>query len=121
MSLVTRNQSKDKPARLGDNAVEVASGGIPLMSTITPADQSALALRKRRLSPTQSTFFKVWGKGERLDPKPGRADDFTWPRPAPEPVVHVTARPADRTQPLRAIPPPRDPNLPPLPVQNPLR
>ena len=91
------------------------------MSTITPADQSALALRKRRLSPTQSIFFKVWGKGERLAPKPGRADDFTWPRPAPEPVVHVTARPADRTRPLRAFSPPRDPNLPPLPVQNPLR
>ena len=59
--------------------------------------------------------------GERLDPKPGRADDFTWPRPAPEPVVHVTARPADRTRPVRAFPAPRDPNLPPLPVQNPLR
>jgi hypothetical protein len=119
MSLVTRNQTKDRPARLGDNAVEVAPGGIPLMSTITPADQSALALRKRRLSPTQSTFFKVWGKGERLDPKPGRADDFTWPRPEPEPVVHVTARPVDGSRPTRANLQPRDPNLPPLPRQNP--
>lgn len=118
MSLVTRNQSKDKPARLGDNAVEVAPGGIPLLSTITPTDQSALALRTRRLSPTQSTFFKVWGKGERLPPKPGRADDFTWPRPEPEPVVHVTAKPADQL--ARQIPE-RDPNLPPLPLQNPFR
>ena len=121
MSLVTRNQTKDRPARLGDNAVVVAPGGIPLMSSMTPADQSALALRKRRLSPTQSTFFKVWGKGERLDPKPGRADDFTWPRPEPEPVVHVTARPGDGSRPARASLPPRDPNLPPLPEQNPRR
>ena len=118
MSLVTRNQSKDKPARLGDNAVEVAPGGIPLLSTITPTDQSALALRTRRLSPTQSTFFKVWGKGERLPPKPGRADDFSWPRPEPEPVVHVTAKPADQ---LVRQSPERDPNLPPLPFQNPFR
>ncbi len=118
MSLVTRNQSKDKPARLGDNGVEVAPGGIPLLSTITPADQSALTLRKRALSPTQSTFFKVWGKGERLQPKPGRADDFTWPRPEPKPVVHVTAKPEDSR--ARRLPP-RDPNLPPLPEQSPFR
>lgn len=116
MTLVTRNQSKDKPARFGDNAVQVIEGGVPLLSTVTPADQSALALRKRRLSPTQSVFFKVWGKGERLDPKPGRADDFQWPRPKLKPVVHVSAKPAaPRQLPL----PPRDPNLPPLPEQRP--
>lgn len=123
IALVTRNQSKDKLARFGDNAVQIASGGVPLLSTVTPADQSALALRRRRLSPTQSVFFKVWGKGERLDPKPGRADDFEWPRPEPKPVIHVRARPAAspdaarRRQPF----PQRDPNLPPLPEQNPLR
>jgi len=123
ISLVTRNQSKDKPARFGDNAVQIAPGGIPLLSTVTPADESALALRGRRLSPTQSVFFKVWGKGERLVPKPGRADDFQWPRLEPQPVVHARAKPAAIDQPrfqpnaVRR----RDPNLPPLPEQNPLR
>ena len=125
ITLVTRNQSKDKPARFGDNAVQIASGGVPLLSTVTPADESALALRGRRLSPTQSVFFKVWGKGERLDPKPGRADDFRWPRPDPKPVVHARAEPVTTAQPrfdpsaLRRRR--RDPNLPPLPVQRPLR
>lgn len=124
ISLVTRNQSKDKPARFGDNAVQIASGGVPLLSTVTPADESALALRGRRLSPTQSVFFKVWGKGERLEPKPGRADDFQWPRPEPKPVVHVRAKAAAVEQPrfrpnaARRL---RDPNLPPLPIQNPFR
>ena len=103
------------PARFGDNAVQVIDGGVPLLSTVTPADQSVLALRKRRLSPTQSVFFKVWGKGERLDPKPGRADHFEWPRIDPKPVVHVRAKPAVR----RGRAPARDPNLPPLPVQRP--
>ena len=80
-----------------------------------------ISLRRRRLSPTQSVFFKVWGKGERLDPKPGRADDFEWPRPEPKPVIHVRARPAaSRDAPRRPFLQ-RDPNLPPLPEQNPLR
>lgn len=121
IALVTRNQSKDKLARFGDNAVQIASGGVPLLSTVTPADQSALALRRRRLSPTQSVFFKVWGKGERLDPKPGRADDFQWPRPEPKPVIHVRARPATGRDALRRPSLQRDPNLPPLPEQNPFR
>lgn len=119
ISLVARSQPAGQPARHGDSAVEVAPGGIPLMSTITPADQSALALRRRRLSPTQSTFFKVWGKGERLTPKPGRADDFSWPHAEPEPVVHATAR-AEDTSGLERFPA-RDPNLPPLPLRNPMR
>jgi hypothetical protein len=116
IDLVTRNQSKSRPAQLGDNVVQVIAGGVPLLSTVTPADQNELAIRKRNLSPTQSVFFKVWGKGERLDPKPGRADDFVWPRPEPEPVVHVAAKLAT---PQRPAAPPRDPSLPPLPMQRP--
>jgi len=120
MTLVTRNQSKDKPARFGDNAVHVTVDRIPLLSTVTPADQSALALRKRRLSPTQSVFFKVWGKGERLPPKPGRADDFQWPRP--EPQLFIRARAAAKPKPKRPPPPkPTNPLHPPLPVQHPGR
>ena len=122
VSLVTRNTSKDKPARFGDNAVGIADGGIPLLSTVTPADESALALRRRRLSPTQSVFFKVWGKGERLTPKPGRADDFQWPRPDPKPVVHARAEAAGaRRARFRPEVSRRDPSLPPLPQKNPLR
>ena len=121
ITLVTRNQSKNKPAHFGDNAVQVADGGIPLLSTVTPADRSALALRKRRLSPTQSVFFKVWGKGERLDPKPGRADDFQWPRPEPKPVIHVRAESTTPGTRRRLLARRRDPNLPPLPEQHPFR
>jgi hypothetical protein len=49
------------------------------MSSITPARNSDAG--RRRMSPTQSPYFRVLEKGERLAPKPGRADDFTWPRP----------------------------------------
>jgi len=118
MALMARSRTRGQPAQFGDNAVQVLRGGVPLLSTVTPANQSALALRRRKLSPTQSVFFKVWGKGERLEPKPGRADDFQWPRPEPKPVVHAKAEHAS-TKRGKLIARRRDPNLPPLPVQRP--
>jgi hypothetical protein len=39
-----------------------------------------------RLSPTQSPYYRVLVKGERLMPRSGRADDFVWPRPEPKPI-----------------------------------
>ncbi len=120
MSLVTRQQSPDKPAQLGDSAVQVAEGGVPLLSTVTPANPAYAALQRRNLSPTQSVFFKVWGKGERLEPQPGRADDIQWPPPEPEPVVRVRQTEPEAA-PLPAAVAFRDPDLPPLPVQRPAR
>ena len=37
----------------------------------------------RRASPGQP-YYQVWIKGERLPPRPGRADDFSWPRTDPD-------------------------------------
>jgi hypothetical protein len=54
------------------------------MSTVALATGPNQAGR-RRLSPSQSPYFRVLFKGERLPPKAGRADDATWPRPAPPP------------------------------------
>ena len=79
VALVTRKQSDDKAAQMGDVLVDQIPGGLTVMSSIMPprgADGS-----RRRLSPTQSPYFRVLEKGERLPSKPGRADDFTWPRP----------------------------------------
>jgi len=33
------------------------------------------------MAPTQAPFFRVLVKGERVPPKPGRIDDFSWPKP----------------------------------------
>jgi hypothetical protein len=79
VALVTRKQSNDKAAQMGDVLIDQIPGGLTVMSSIVPprgADGG-----RRRLSPTQSPYFRVLEKGERLPPKPGRADDFTWPRP----------------------------------------
>jgi hypothetical protein len=79
VALVTRKTSNDKAAQMGDVLVDQIPGGLTVMSSITPA-RNADGTR-RRLSPTQSPYFRVLEKGERLPSKPGRADDFTWPRP----------------------------------------
>jgi hypothetical protein len=79
VSLVTRKQSDDKAAQMGDVLVDQIPGGLTVMSSIVPPRGSDGS--RRRLSPTQSPYFRVLEKGERMPSKPGRADDFTWPRP----------------------------------------
>jgi hypothetical protein len=87
VALVTRKESPDRASQLGDVLVDRIASGINVMSTFTPPSSSALGGSGRgRLSPTQSSFYRVLVKGERLAPRPGRADDFVWPRPEPQPI-----------------------------------
>lgn len=86
VSLVTRKQSDDKAAQMGDVLVDQIPGGLTVMSSIVPPRGSDGS--RRRLSPTQSPYFRVLEKGERMPSKPGRADDFTWPRPQTTAEVH---------------------------------
>jgi hypothetical protein len=79
VALVTRKTSDDKAAQMGDVLVDQIPGGLTVMSSIVPPRGSDGS--RRRMSPTQSPYFRVLEKGERLPSKPGRADDFTWPRP----------------------------------------
>lgn len=85
VALVTRRESPDKPSQVGDAVVDRIPGGLTLMSTITPGGKSD-APGSRKVSPTQTPFFRVLVKGERLTPKTGRADDMAWPRPQPAAV-----------------------------------
>jgi len=86
VALVTRKQSNDKAAQMGDMLVDQIPGGLTVMSSITPARGADGS--RRRMSPTQSPYFRVLERGERLVPKPGRADDFTWPRPQATAEAH---------------------------------
>jgi uncharacterized protein len=86
VALVTRKESPDRASQLGDVLVDRIASGINVMSTFTPPSSAASGGAARRLSPTQSAYYRVLVKGERLAPRPGRADDFVWPRPEPEPI-----------------------------------
>ena len=77
VDLVTRKQSPDQPAQMGDVLVDQIPGGLTVMSSIVPPRGID---GRRRMSPTQAPYYRVFERGERLVPKPGRADDFAWPR-----------------------------------------
>jgi hypothetical protein len=89
VALVTRNQSSERAAAMGDVVADDIGGGLVVLSSITPAT-SGSALNRRQ-APSQAPYYHVLIKGERLQAKPGRADDLAWPRvepdiPEPEPV-----------------------------------
>ncbi len=83
VALITRKESSDRPSQMGDVIADEVGDGLVVLSSITPAMPQPGA-PARRLAPSQSPYYQVLIKGDRLPPKPGRADDFTWPRVEPD-------------------------------------
>ena len=80
VQLVTRRESADKPAQMGDNLTDQISGGLLVMNSVTPASNRSAPDGAAKVSAAQTPYFRVLFKGERLQPKTGRADDLSWPR-----------------------------------------
>jgi uncharacterized protein len=74
-SVVALMARRDTAGQAGDMLVDQIAGGLTLMTSISPSSKQA----RGKLSPTQAPYFKLLVKGERLTPKPGRADDTAWP------------------------------------------
>lgn len=88
IALVTRRESADRPSQIGEAVLDQIPGGITVMSTVALAPAAGVpGAARRRLAPSQAPYFRVLFKGERLPPKPGRADDTSWPRPEPPPTT----------------------------------
>lgn len=85
IAAVTRRETADKPSQMGDSIGDDLPNGLTVMSSITPSSENAG--NRRRLAASQTPYFRALVKGERLVPKPGRADDHAWPRPEPEPAA----------------------------------
>ena len=102
IALVTRRESPDKPSQMGHSLVDQVAGGLTVMSSITPSAAIGGG-NGRGLSPTQSPYYRVLMKGERLTPKKGRADDFTWPRA--EAPISKTIQPRPDDEDLGALEP----------------
>jgi len=105
VALVTRNQSSERPAAMGDVVADEIGGGLVVLSSITPATSGSGL--NRRQAPSQAPYYHVLIKGERLQTKPGRADDFAWPRvepdiPEPEPVRRARPNPPKPAAPPRS-------------------
>ena len=81
---VARREGADKPTQLGETIATDLDGGLTVLNSVSALGQALPALR--RADPAaQSSFLKAIIKGEALTAKPGRADDFTWPRANTEP------------------------------------
>jgi hypothetical protein len=98
IALVTRKESRDRPSQMGDVIAEDVGGGLVALSSVTPSTPGA---GRRVAAPSLSPYYTVLVKGERPAPKPGRADDFTWPRAEPGIVEEPPA--AGRRPPARSL------------------
>jgi uncharacterized protein len=99
IALVTRKEVTDRVSQISDLAPEEISGGLTLVNSISTAAEVGGNSARRRTAAGQSATFTVLVKGERLVPKPGRSDDFSWPKPEfadPVPASTVSARPGER-------------------------
>lgn len=113
IALVTRRESAERATPVGETVTETLPGGIMVMRSLTLS--AASGAKGQRLPPTQMPFFRALVKGERQTPRPGRADDFRWPRDddvaaapleaTPQPLPAPAVRPGLRTSPPRATAP----------------
>ena len=74
-SVVALMARREASGQGGDLLVDQIPGGLTLMNSITPAGNK----NRGKLAPSQAPYFRLLVKGERLNPKPGRADDTSWP------------------------------------------
>jgi uncharacterized protein len=97
IALLTRKETGDRASQMGDVVADDVGDGLVVQSSITPAAAVASG-PARRLAPSLSPYYQVLIKGDRVTAKPGRADDFSWPRPeievTPDPVAPAVKRPA---------------------------
>ena len=102
MALLGRRAVSDRTSQPGEVLVREIAGGLTLSRTISST--ATPGAPQRRALPSQTPFFRVLVKGERLEPKAGRADDIVWPpTAAAAPPETPAATPAADTPPTRPI------------------
>jgi hypothetical protein len=84
IQLITRKDTGERPSPMGDALADDVGGGLVVLSSVTPLATGPGAPRKA--APGQP-YYQVWVKGERLPPRAGRSDDFSWPKADPEIVI----------------------------------
>ncbi len=80
---------REAGGQIGDLLVDEIKGGLTLMNSVTPSGQKGPG----KTSPSQAPYFRLLVKGERLQPKAGRADDFLWQKPDASSVTRPAPQP----------------------------
>lgn len=102
IQLMTRRDKGDRPSQVGDTITDTLSNGLLVMRSVTATRSGSGDRATSRATLTQQPFFIALARGERLPSKPGRADDFRWPREddLPPPPTAATAKAAPITSPV---------------------
>jgi hypothetical protein len=64
----------------GETIVGDIDSGVTSLATVSTLNDLNANLGERRLPVQERLYYKTLIKGQALTPKPGRADDFKWPR-----------------------------------------
>jgi hypothetical protein len=72
-------QAPASAATEAETVTSELSTGLTAVATISAVTDLSLASSRPRLPLSQRPYYKVLIKGEQLEPKAGRADDFSWP------------------------------------------
>ena len=64
----------------GETIVGDITSGVTALATVSPLNELNANLNERRVPLQERLYYKALVKGEALKPKPGRADDFKWPK-----------------------------------------
>lgn len=86
IALLTRRDVAERAAQPGEPVVEDLGGGIAVTSSVSTLGPAANANARRTGAQANRPFVTVQVRGERLPAKPGRADDFSWPKPEFDPA-----------------------------------
>jgi hypothetical protein len=64
----------------GETIVGDITSGVTALATVSPMNDFSANPEGRRLPLQERPYYKALIKGQPLKPKPGRADDFKWPK-----------------------------------------
>ena len=64
----------------GETIVGDITNGVTALATVSPLNDLSANAGERRVPLQERLYYKALIKGQALKPKPGRADDFKWPK-----------------------------------------
>lgn len=98
LTLLKRKETAQVNSQTFDTIAAELSDGTTLSLFVAPG-QNSDSQAKGTASPAQEIYNTVWIRGDRLPPKPGRADDFRWPPRDEIPYVAAPSIPDKGRQP----------------------
>ena len=103
IALLTRKETVEAAQQPFDLLIDDIGDGLSVTTMVTATADGNAATGRRRAPNALAAYSTVWIKGERLESKLGRADDFSWPRSDAEVFVAPAATPPPPSQRLPPV------------------